>query len=122
MVFLPAKDSGQLTPIPDIPISEFMLNEKYGRVPHASSRDPYTCGLTGKSYSSQEVASRVDSLARSLSKEFDWAPNEGTEWDKALAVFALNTVGETLYQEEEQGAYSFVLPLDRFLAPILGRA
>ncbi|KXG50052.1 uncharacterized protein PGRI_060190 [Penicillium griseofulvum] len=92
MVFLPAKDSGQLTPIPDIPISEFMLNEKYGRVPHASSRDPYTCGLTGKTYSSQEVASRVDSLARSLSKEFDWAPNEGTEWDKALAVFALNTI------------------------------
>ena len=93
-MFLPAKDAGQLEPIPDtIPISEFMLNEKYGRVPHAGSRDPYTCGLSGKSYSSREVASRVDSLARSLSKEFGWAPNEGSEWDKTLAVFALNTVG-----------------------------
>ncbi|KAJ5512655.1 hypothetical protein N7463_002207 [Penicillium fimorum] len=93
MVFLPAKESGQLAPIPDsIPISEFMLNEKYGRVAHAGSRDPYTCGITGKSYSSQEVANRVDSLARSLSKEFGWAPNEGSEWDKTLAVFALNTI------------------------------
>ncbi|KAJ5836491.1 hypothetical protein N7447_002517 [Penicillium robsamsonii] len=93
MVFLPAKESGQLTPIPDsIPISEFMLNEKYGRVAHAGSRDPYTCGITGKSYSSQEVANRVDSLSRSLSKEFGWAPNEGSEWDKTLAVFTLNTI------------------------------
>lgn len=94
MVFLPSKESGQLAPIPDsIPISEFMLNEKYGRVPHASSRDPYTCGLTGKSYSSQEVINHVDSLARSLSKELGWAPNEGSEWDKTMAVFAVNTVG-----------------------------
>ncbi|KAJ5958685.1 phenylacetyl-CoA ligase pclA-Penicillium chrysogenum [Penicillium vulpinum] len=93
MVFLPSKEAGQLAPIPDsISISEFMLNERHGRVPHASSRDPYTCGLTGKSYSSQEVANRVDSLARSLSKEFGWAPNEGSEWDKTLAVFALNTI------------------------------
>jgi hypothetical protein len=95
MVFLPAKDAGQLAPIPDnIPISEFMLNEKYGRVAHDSSRDPYTCGFTGKSYSSREVVNRVDHLARSLSKEFGWAPNQGSEWDKTLAVFALNTVGQ----------------------------
>lgn len=94
MVFLPSKESGQLAPIPDsISISEFMLNEKYGRVPHSSSRDPYTCGLTGKSYSSQEVTNHVDSLARSLSKELGWAPNEGSEWDKTMAVFAVNTVG-----------------------------
>jgi len=95
MVFLPAKDAGQLAPIPDnIPISEFMLNEKYGRVPHVNSRDPYTCGFTGKSYSSREVANRVDYLARSLSKEFGWEANQGSEWDKTLAVFTLNTVGE----------------------------
>ncbi|KAJ5794632.1 phenylacetyl-CoA ligase pclA-Penicillium chrysogenum [Penicillium paradoxum] len=93
MVFLPAKDAGQLAPIPDnISISEFMLNEKHGRRPHANSQDPYTCGFTGKSYSSQEVATRVDFLARSLSKEFGWAPNEGSEWDKTLAVFTVNTI------------------------------
>ena len=90
-----------MAPIPDnVAISEFMLNENYGRRPHASSRDPYTCGFTGKSYSSQEVASRVDFLARSLSKEFGWAPNTGSEWDKTLAVFTLNTVGEIPDEQE----------------------
>ncbi|KAJ5145776.1 uncharacterized protein N7515_000340 [Penicillium bovifimosum] len=93
MVFLPAKGSGQLAPIPDsIPISEFMLNEKYGRRAHAKSRDPYTCGFSGKSYSSQETVNRVDLLARGLSKELNWAPNQGSEWDKTLAVFTLNTI------------------------------
>lgn len=96
MVFLPSKNAGQLAPIPDdISISEFVLNEKYGRRPHAISRDPFTCGFSGKSHSSQEVASRVDLLARSLAKEFGWAPNKGSEWDKTLAVFTLNTVGES---------------------------
>lgn len=107
MVFLPAKDAGQLAPIPDnIPISEFMLNEKYGRVPHVNSRDPYTCGFTGKSYSSREVANRVDYLARSLSKEFGWEANQGSEWDKTLAVFTLNTVGEPPGLLTTQKAYS----------------
>ncbi|KAJ5562418.1 phenylacetyl-CoA ligase pclA-Penicillium chrysogenum [Penicillium sp. DV-2018c] len=93
MVFLPAKEAGQLAPIPDsITISEFMLNEKYGRRAHATSQDPYTCGLSGKSYSSQETVNRVDWLARGLSKEFGWAPNQGSEWDKTLAVFTLNTI------------------------------
>lgn len=81
MVFLPDKRFGELGTVPDsIPICEFMLNEKYGRVAHDKSRDPYTCGLTGKSYSSQEVVSRVDQIARGLSKEFGWKPNQGSEW------------------------------------------
>jgi hypothetical protein len=124
MVFLPPKESGQLDPIPDnIPISEFMLNERYGRVRHASSRDPYTCGITGKSYSSKEVANRVDSLARSLSKEFGWAPNEGSEWDKTLAVFALNTVGGVYCIKKNGRALILSFSrLDRFLTPILGRS
>lgn len=93
MVFLPDKRFGPLGTVPDsIPISEFMLNEKHGRVAHDSSRDPYTCGLTGKSYSSREVVNRVDQIARGLAKEFGWAPNQGTEWDKTLAVFSVNTV------------------------------
>ncbi|RLL95445.1 hypothetical protein CFD26_103828 [Aspergillus turcosus] len=93
MVFLPSATAGELPPIPDnIPISEFMLNEKYGRHPVGQSRDPYTCGLTGKSYSVSQVAERVDLLARALAKEFNWAPNSGTEWDKTVAIFSLNTI------------------------------
>ncbi|KAJ5304007.1 uncharacterized protein N7443_003667 [Penicillium atrosanguineum] len=93
MVFLPDKKFGELGTVPDsIPICDFMLDEKYGRVAHDKSRDPYTCGLTGKSYSSREVVSRVDHIARGLAKEFGWKPNQGSEWDKTIAVFALNTI------------------------------
>lgn len=93
MVFLPDKKFGELPTVPDsIPICEFMLNEKYGRRAHDESRDPYTCGLTGKSYSSREIVSRVDQIARGLAKEFGWKPNQGSEWDKTFAFFALNTI------------------------------
>ncbi|KAJ5908359.1 Acyl-CoA ligase inpC [Penicillium taxi] len=93
MVFLPDKQFGDLATIPDdVPICEFMLNERYGRVPHHDSKDPYTCGLSGKSYSSQEVVNRVEEIARGLAKEFGWAPNDGTEWDKCVAVFSVNTI------------------------------
>ncbi|KAJ5765377.1 Acyl-CoA ligase inpC [Penicillium odoratum] len=93
MVFLPHPQFGQLGTVPDnIPIGEFMLNEQYGRVPHDKSKDPYTCGITGKTYSSRQVVDRVDHIARGLAKEFGWTPNQGTEWDKALAVFSLNTI------------------------------
>lgn len=93
MVFLPDQRFGSLAHVPDdIPICEFMLNEKYGRVPHAQSRDPYTCGLTGKTCRSREIVDRVDHIARGLAKEFGWAPNQGTEFDKTLAVFSVNTV------------------------------
>ncbi|KAJ5495086.1 Acyl-CoA ligase inpC [Penicillium diatomitis] len=93
MVFLPGPQYAPLDPIPDdIPISEFMLNEKYGRTPHAQSRDPFTCGLTGKSYSSRATVDRVDHFARGLAKELGWAPNRGTEFDKTVGVFSVNTI------------------------------
>ncbi|KAE8153544.1 hypothetical protein BDV25DRAFT_127200 [Aspergillus avenaceus] len=85
--------TGELSPIPDnIPVSEFMLNDFYGRDPLRESRDPFTCGLSGKTYSGPEVAQRVDLLSRALAKEFSWAPNKGTEWDKTVAIFSLNTI------------------------------
>lgn len=94
MVFLPDRLAPELPPIPDsVPLHEFMLNEKYGRHPLAASRDPFTCGLSKKSYSTQEVAERVELLARAISKELNWQPNRGTEWDKTMGVFALNSVG-----------------------------
>lgn len=93
MVFLPDEKFGRLAPVPDsIPISEFMLDERHGRVAHDDSRDPFTCGLTGKTYSSRQVASRVDQIARALADKLGWAPNHGTEWDKVIGVFSFNTI------------------------------
>ena len=83
-------------PPDSIPISEFMLNEEYGRHPLHHTRPPFTCGLSGAEYSALEVRDRVEKLARGLSKEFGWHPNQGTEWDKVIGVFSLNTVRSSI--------------------------
>ncbi|KAH8660818.1 amp dependent CoA ligase-like protein [Tricladium varicosporioides] len=79
-------------PPDSVPVSEFILSEKHGRTAYKKSRNPFTCGLSGKTYTAQEHADRVELLARSLSKEFGWQPNQGTEWDKVIGIFALNTI------------------------------
>lgn len=79
--------------IPDsISISEFMLEENHGRYPLGYSNAPFICGMTGKSYSALDVRERVDYLARGLAKEMGWSPKKGSEWDKVVAVFSVNTV------------------------------
>ena len=90
-------------PPDSIPICDFMLNEKYGRHPISRSKAPFTCGLTGDGYSTAEVRKRVDSLARSLSKELNISPNRGTEWDKVIGVFSVNTVNLELLGRESGG-------------------
>lgn len=74
-----------------------MSNEEYGRFPIAQSRNPYTCGLTGKTYTTAEVIQREDYLARAIGHELRLDPVEGTEWDKVIGLFSLNTVGNTLF-------------------------
>jgi hypothetical protein len=69
-----------------------MRSEIYGRRPIAKSRNPFTCGLTGKTYSVTESFSRSDLVAKALSKIMGWEPNVDTPWDKVVAVFAFNTV------------------------------
>jgi hypothetical protein len=82
-----------LPPIPDnIPISEFMLTDANGRYPLSKARHPFTCGLTGKTYSALEVKDRVEYMSRGLAKLLNWEPNGGSEWDKTLVIFSLNTV------------------------------
>ncbi|KAH7358503.1 luciferin 4-monooxygenase [Plectosphaerella cucumerina] len=79
--------------IPDsVSLDEFMLTEKHGRVPFAQSKNPFICGLTGKTYTIDEIRQRVTHLARAIAKRLDFAPNEGTEWDKVVALFSLNTI------------------------------
>lgn len=81
-----------IDPPDSIPIAEFMRNEAYGRQPIAKSRHPFTCGITGRSYSAPELFERSESFARALAKRLQWQPNEGTPWDKVLAIFSLNTI------------------------------
>jgi hypothetical protein len=86
--------------IPDsISIYDFMFDEQYGRYPLRKSRSPFICGISGKSPSALDVKKNVDYLARGLSKELGWQPNEGTEWDKVAGVFSLNTVSNWRYDK-----------------------
>ena len=55
--------------------------------------------LTGKEYSATELRDRVEDLAKGLSKEFGWMPNEGSEWNKVVGVFSLNTVSQWMCKE-----------------------
>lgn len=86
-----------VTDPPDsIPLAEFMRNEKYGRYPVSESRNPFTCGLTRKSYSVKDFFQRSEQIAKAFSKRLRWNPNEGTPWDKVLCIFSLNNVSSAL--------------------------
>lgn len=69
-----------------------MFDENYGRYPLGYSNAPFQCALSGKQHSFLDVKERVDYLARALGKELGFKPNEGSEWDKTIAVFSVNTI------------------------------
>lgn len=86
-------NSCSATDVPDsITIEEFFSNEKYGRTPFSQSRNPYTCGITGKTYTVSQVAKRTDHLSRAIAQILHFDPNEGTEWDRVVGLYSLNTV------------------------------
>ncbi|CAM1502211.1 Fc.00g041950.m01.CDS01 [Cosmosporella sp. VM-42] len=69
MVFTSPSWVPELPEPPDsITIAEFMSNEKYGRHPLAKSKNPFTCGFTGKTYTATEVVKREDFMARAIGK------------------------------------------------------
>jgi hypothetical protein len=84
--------------VPDsISIDRFILDENFDRHPLGYSRPPFTCGLTGKEYSALEVKERVDFLARGLSRELGFLPNQGSEWEKVVGLFSINTVSASVH-------------------------
>jgi hypothetical protein len=95
MVFKPPRwvPSFKVDEIPDsIPISQFMLDEKYGRAKLCDSKAPFICGLSGAQYTTLQVKQRVQFLGRALEKSLNWSPNKGSEWGKVVTIFAHNTV------------------------------
>ncbi|KEF61865.1 uncharacterized protein A1O9_03436 [Exophiala aquamarina CBS 119918] len=93
MVFYPEKWVPELPEIPDnVPICDFMLDEQYGRRPYSESWDTYTCALSGRSITASQQKEHVEKLSRALAQQFGWKVNEGTEYDKVVGVFALNTI------------------------------
>ncbi|KAL0940147.1 AMP-binding enzyme [Colletotrichum truncatum] len=93
MSFLPNASLPELPTIPDtVPLCEFMFDERHGRCPFAESLNAYTCGLSGLSISAEHQKTQVDFIARSLAHELGWHVNRGSEFDKVVGIFALNTI------------------------------
>lgn len=82
----------------NVPIHEFLFSEpkKYGRYPLEDSLAPFTCGITGKAYSTLEVKERIEHLATALAAELGLKVTEGTEFDKVIGIFSVNTVSSIL--------------------------
>ncbi|KAK7946610.1 AMP-binding enzyme (4-coumarate-CoA ligase) [Apiospora aurea] len=78
--------------VPKLPFGEFWSDEWYGRQSIASSRNPFICGVTGKTFTTSEMRERYELLARSLSKRMGWRVNEDTPWDKVVCVHSLNSI------------------------------
>ncbi|KAL6800700.1 hypothetical protein GGI42DRAFT_47599 [Trichoderma sp. SZMC 28013] len=81
-------------PPDSVPIHEFLFTDgdKYGRYPIADSRPPFTCGITGKSYSVAEVKNRIEWLSAALASELGFEVNGGSEFDKVIGLFSVNTI------------------------------
>ncbi|PHH80838.1 hypothetical protein CDD83_3660 [Cordyceps sp. RAO-2017] len=93
MVFVAPSWAPALPDLPDsVTIEEFINSESHGRFPLAESRDPYTCGLTGLTRSAADVVRRVDLVARALGKRLGFNPNEGTAWERVVAIYSVNAV------------------------------
>jgi acyl-CoA synthetase (AMP-forming)/AMP-acid ligase II len=88
-----------------------MKSETCGRRPIAKSRNPFTCGLTGKTYTVAESHQRTDLIARALSKVMGWEPNADSPWDKVIAVFSVNTVRSPL-ERRKMAAFSLLSQID----------
>ncbi|KAK5684589.1 hypothetical protein LTS10_004461 [Elasticomyces elasticus] len=69
-----------------------MQNESLRQVPLSRSRNPFTCGLTGTTYTHAELFARSESLARALADIHQWSPNEDTSWDKVVCIYSLNSI------------------------------
>jgi acyl-CoA synthetase (AMP-forming)/AMP-acid ligase II len=84
--------------IPDsIPIPEFIFSDKYNKNSQYKNNNqddyhPFICAHTSTSYSFPEVRKRVSFLSRALASNLNWHPNKGSEWDKVVAVFSVNTI------------------------------
>lgn len=81
----------------NITIGEFIWSSKHGRRPAATSRSPFTCGLTGKSFTVTQAPQRINFLARGLAQVLKVEPNKGLSLDKVIAIFSPNTVWISLW-------------------------
>jgi hypothetical protein len=81
-----------IDPPETVSVAEFMLNDEHLSVPLKNAKNPFTCGLSGRTYTALEAKERVRYLSRGIAKELGFEVNKGTEWEKMVAIYSLNTV------------------------------
>ncbi|RGP63269.1 putative phenylacetyl- ligase [Fusarium sporotrichioides] len=93
MVFYPPSSIKLPFDPPDsVTVPEFVFREDGVRKPHSRSRNPFTCGISGKTYTTVKVIERQKLLARALAKRLGYDIREGTEWDRVVALYSVNTI------------------------------
>ncbi len=84
--------------VPDsVPLSTFSLRGSDDVAGQDASRALLADGLSGKTFSRETLRQRVESLARALAQRLGWSPNEGSPWDKVVAIHSLNSVGAAVH-------------------------
>ncbi|KAM0343792.1 hypothetical protein ACHAPU_008220 [Fusarium lateritium] len=81
-----------MEPPDSVSVADFMCSEEYGRYPIGKSRHPYTCGLTGKTRTAEDVLIREDYLARGIAQALRFDKGTVSEWDRVVVVFSYNTI------------------------------
>ena len=79
-------------PPDDIPLLDFVFDEKYGRAPFHESSPLFICGLAGRGWTPIEYRQRIEDAADGLGQLMGWNPNSGSEWSKVACIFGPNTV------------------------------
>jgi hypothetical protein len=85
--------------IPDsVPVGQLALGGNDDVAGRAGEDDKalFVDGISGESYSRNTLRRKVEWLASALAKDLGWSPNEGSPWDKVVAICSLNTVGSRL--------------------------
>ncbi|KAL4928071.1 uncharacterized protein BDV17DRAFT_298800 [Aspergillus undulatus] len=94
MIFTPPTWGREMMPIPDSsPIYDFLVQRDNRHLYNwTEGSQTLACAHSGRSYTLNDIQSRVDALSRSLSHELGWSPNEGSPWDKVIGIFSFNTI------------------------------
>ena len=86
-------------PLPpdDVSIPDFLFgpkSEEYGGVAKDKALNPFTDGLTGRTFTRKEYHNRYESLARALAAELGVEVNGESELDKVIGIYSYNSVSD----------------------------
>ena len=79
-------------PPDDVPLTDFVFDEQYGRAAFDTSSPLFVCGYSGKQWMPLEYKQRIENAASGLGKAMGWSPNHSSEWSKVACIYCPNTV------------------------------